>query len=162
LFRDITTPCRPSGLLTGHPSPYRLDLYNSYLIYNYYNDISSKSSEIAGSEAGAPVKENESCISKCSGRRRSWTDERLLAGIAMEGGGYGLLWDIISVSAGASWGAGSSKPWVRRRQVGAGRDCRVVGAVLMITLQAQDLARAGRGTLRNGVSKRGRWWQCSE
>src|SRR5256885_13237455 len=30
------------------PSPYRLVLYNSYLIYNLYNDISSKSSEIAG------------------------------------------------------------------------------------------------------------------
>src|SRR5205823_10644056 len=36
------------------PSPYRLVLYNSYLIYNLYNNISSKSSEIAGSEAGAP------------------------------------------------------------------------------------------------------------
>src|SRR5256885_1380862 len=47
------TPCRPSGLLTGHPT-YRLALYNSYLIYNLYNDIPSKSSEIAGSEAGAP------------------------------------------------------------------------------------------------------------
>lgn len=36
------------------PSPYRLTLYKSYLIYSLYNDTDSKSSEIAGSEAGAP------------------------------------------------------------------------------------------------------------
>src|SRR5206468_11433119 len=76
------------------PSPYRLELYNYYLIYNLYNDISSKSSEIAGSEAGAPGQGERVMhlemfgASVLVGLMTGW-----LAGIAMKGGGYGLLWD---------------------------------------------------------------------
>lgn len=43
-----------------------------------------------------------------------------LAGIAMKGGGTGGSGTSSSVSAGASLGAGSSKPWGRRRRGGAG------------------------------------------
>src|SRR3989442_14589640 len=101
----IITPCRPSGLLTGHPA-YRLALYNSYLIYNLYNDIPCKSREIAGSEAGAPGQGERVMhfemfgASVLVGLMSGW-----LAGIAMKGGGYGLLWDIIFGLSGSFVGS---------------------------------------------------------
>src|SRR5207244_7536747 len=101
LFLSIITPCRPSGLLTGHPA-YRLALYNSYLIYNLYNDIPCKSREIAGSEAGAPGQGERVMhfemfgASVLVGLMSGW-----LGGIAMRGGGYGLVWEGIF---GVSWG----------------------------------------------------------
>src|SRR5207247_5814801 len=54
LVREHHHPLPAQRTSDRTPSPYRLELYNYYLIYNLYNDISSKSSEIAGSEAGAP------------------------------------------------------------------------------------------------------------
>src|SRR2546428_347140 len=105
LFVSIITPCRPSGLLTGHPA-YRLALYNSYLIYNLYNDIPCKSREIAGSEAGAPGQGERVMhfemfgASVLVGLMSGW-----LAGIAMKGGGYGLLWDIIFGLSGSFVGS---------------------------------------------------------
>src|SRR2546427_8231432 len=136
LFVSITTPCRPSGLLTGHPAPYRLEVYNSYLIYNLYNDISSKSSEIAGSEAGAPGQGERVMhlemfgASVLVGLMSGW-----LAGIAMKGGGYGLLWDIIFGLSGSFVGS-----WIFQTlgapEAGWGGTgiAAFVGAVLMITV----------------------------
>src|SRR5687767_28835 len=83
-------------LFVNITSPRRLELYNSYLIYNLYNDITSKSSEIAGSEAGAPGQGGRVMhfemfgASVLVGLMSGW-----LAGIAMKGGGYGLRWDIV-------------------------------------------------------------------
>src|SRR5256886_16461829 len=77
------------------------------MIYKLYNDISSKSSEIAGSEAGAPGQGERVMhfemfgASVLVGLMSGW-----LAGIAMKDGGYGLLWDIIfglSGSVVGSW-----------------------------------------------------------
>src|SRR5256886_15600110 len=76
------------------------------MIYKLYNDISSKSREIAGSEAGAPG-QGERVIhlemfgaSALVGLMSGW-----LAGIAMKGGGYGLLWDIIFSLSGSFVGS---------------------------------------------------------
>ena len=119
------------------PSPYRLALYNSYLIYNLYNDIPSKSSEIAGSEAGAPGQGERVMhfemfgASVLVGLMSGW-----LAGIAMKGGGYGLLWDIIFGLSGSVVGS-----WIFQTlgapEAGWGGTgiAAFVGAVLMITLQ---------------------------
>src|SRR5256886_15083200 len=92
------------------------------MIYKLYNDISSKSSEIAGSEAGTPGQGERVMhlemfgASVLVGLMSGW-----LAGIAMKGGGYGLRWDIIfglggrvvgglifqtPGAAGGSWGGG--------------------------------------------------------
>ena len=60
-----------------------------------------------------------------------------LAGIAMKGGGFGLLWDIIFGLSGSVVGSWIFlKPWGRRRRLGAGQVLlRSSGRALMITLQ---------------------------
>ena len=60
-----------------------------------------------------------------------------LAGIAMKGGGYGLLWDIIFGLSGSVVGSWIFlKPWGRRRRLGAGQVLlRSSGRALMMTLQ---------------------------
>jgi hypothetical protein len=46
-----------------------------------------------------------------------------LAGFVMKGRGYGLIWDMGSVSSGASGEAGSSAPWASPRAGSCSRRC---------------------------------------
>ncbi len=64
-----------------------------------------------------------------------------LAGIAMKGGGYGLLWDIIFGLSGSFVGS-----WIFQT-LGRDRYCRVRRGGPHDHAPAQDLARAGRARL---------------
>jgi hypothetical protein len=68
LFVNITTPPRPSWLWVGASS---LDIYNLYLIYNIYNCMLRVKAKSQDATPEHPVKGDELCILKCSGRRCS-------------------------------------------------------------------------------------------
>src|SRR2546422_9780387 len=112
LFSSITTSRRPGP----GARVCRWYLYIFYLIYDLYRglyrDRYSKSSEIAGSRAGAPGQGGRVMhfemfgASVLVGMMAGWP-----AGIVMKGGGYGLLWE---------------DPLKRRGEAG-GRDCRTAG-----------------------------------
>src|SRR5713101_2473052 len=107
LFSSITTSRRPGP----GARVFRWYLYIFYLIYDLYRglyrDGYSKSSEIAGSRAGAPGQGGRVThfemfwASVLVGMMAGW-----LAGIVMKGGGYGLLWDIIVGLSGSIVGSG--------------------------------------------------------
>ena len=105
LFSSITTSRRPGP----GARVCRWYLYIFYLIYDLYcglyRDRYSKSSEIAGSRAGAPGQGGRVMhfemfgASVLVGMMAGWP-----AGIVMKGGGYGLLWeDPLKRRVEAGW-----------------------------------------------------------
>src|SRR5437899_10714996 len=113
LFSSITTSRRPGP----GARVCRWYLYIFYLIYDLYRglyrDRYSKSSEIAGSRAGAPGQGGRVMhfemfgASVLVGMMAGWP-----AGIVMKGGGYGLLWeDPLKRRVEAGWGDGRPLGW---------------------------------------------------
>src|SRR2546422_4610722 len=123
LFSSITTSRRPGP----GARVCRWYLYIFYLIYDLYRglyrDRYSKSSEIAGSRAGAPGQGGRVMhfemfgASVLVGMMAGWP-----AGIVMKGGGYGLLWeDPLKRRVEAGWrvaerSAERRGPLARRRR----------------------------------------------
>src|SRR5437899_12911506 len=118
LFSSITTSRRPGP----GARVCRWYLYIFYLIYDLYRglyrDRYSKSSEIAGSRAGAPGQGGRVMhfemfgASVLVGMMAGWPAGIVMkgGGIVMKGGGYGLLWeDPLKRRGEVGWGGRRSR-----------------------------------------------------